>query len=133
MSIYYKLVCFYGITFTYDELKHISKGELYECAKKKNCELPYGLVDVWSEYGYPIIAPYYDAESEDCLFGFGEQFKGREQEWCKSKGIEDNIYNFQKWLRNISEYMIRSKIKKFCDEYNLPYKIPRIIIMPTIE
>ena len=133
MGIDYEVVIFYGIVFTYDELKDIKDNILLEIGYLIGCSFPNELTNIWTEFGEPIISPYYDADSTDCLYGIGKQFYNDNFEWCRAYGFNTTIEKMNDFIKECDRENINDKIKKFCNKNNLEYKTPSLIIMPTVS
>jgi hypothetical protein len=122
MYIEYEVICFYGIYFTYDEIKN------NESLNNNKIELQ----TIWNTFKFPIISPYYEADKYDLLYCVGEKLGYKNLCYTnRCYGYKLTIEEMKEWCDKL--YKTNEKIKNFCENYNLEYKIPKINMMPSIE
>lgn len=130
MGIDYDAICFYGVYFTYDELKSVmNSSDFKELSKEIGCD---DLVNIWEEMGvnYITIRPYCDPYTKDHLFCLGQSLEGNER-WCRATGVKINADNLKSWLEEYKN-KIENIVKDFCEKYNLEYRDSAFIAFPSI-
>jgi hypothetical protein len=132
MYIEYDIIIFYGVVFTYEELKNINDEEIIDVGIKINFEFPHGLKSIWEEMGNPVISPHYSSRSDECLYGIGKKFKKRNLIWNRCFGCSIDSQEIYNWYDECEIENVKNEIKEFCEKNNLNYIEPKIIIMPSV-
>lgn len=110
MGVYTDPVFFYGLKFKYDKVKFLltENEEFIFVAKEIDC---YEFSNVWSELGYGLCSPYFDAPSDKYEYYIGFNLIRYSIEEIKNLDIED----------------MNNEIKTICKNLHLPYNKPGII------
>lgn len=131
MGIDYDAICFYGVYFTHDELKHLKNHcDFKQLIDEIGCD---DLDNMWYEMGsnYTTVSPYYDSREEHRLFCLGEILPADER-WCRATGVKITSDDLKTWLdehKNKVEQMVR----EFCEKYNVEYCEPAFIALPSVS
>lgn len=128
MGVDYDAICFYGVYFTYDEIKYLKDHPEFQKMKDEiGCN---NLDNIWYEMGYITISPYYDSCEEDRLFCLGEMIEGHER-WCRATGIKISPDDLKNWLDKQKD-KVEKMVKDFCEKYSLKYIEPSFISFPSV-
>lgn len=128
MGIDYDTVCFYGIYFTYDEIKHLKNhSDFKELVDEIGCD---NLDNIWYELGYITVSPYYDSSEKHRLFCLGEFLEGNER-CCRATGVKINPEDLKTWLDE-HKNKVEQMVKEFCYKYNLEHSEPAFIAFPSV-
>lgn len=132
MGVDHEVIVFYGVTFEYDELKYIKDQEFVNLAKLIGCNLPNDLPNIWSEFCYPLIVPYYNARPDDILYGIGKQFQEHNLSLHRSYGYSIDLSDIKNWLQDDEKKEIDKRVFDFCERNNLLHRQSKLIIMPSV-
>ena len=118
MGIYNYALLFYGIEFTFDQVKHIKDlEEVAECAEDIGCNY---MPNIWSEFGlHHACAYWYECPEEDYSYIIGEE-------------IEKDL-TLEQFIQKIDKEKIIADIKKDCERFKLQYQEPKIICRPHVS
>lgn len=116
MGVYIEAKAFYGIVFSYSELKHlITEDDWKELAKEIGTD---NLVNLWSEWGFHYCRPYFDADQEHVKYIIG---------------VDISNYSMSK-LKELDQERIKNEIKHECTDLELlDYKEPEFIVLADVS
>jgi hypothetical protein len=103
---------FYGIEFTFDQVKHMKDlEEVKECAKDIKCN---DMRSLWSSFGLHYACAFgFDSPEEDYSYILGEEIEGD--------------LTPEQLIQKIDKEKIIADIKNDCKRFKLKYKKPKII------
>jgi hypothetical protein len=112
MGTYNDALLFYGIEFTYNQVKHIKDlEEVAECAEDIGCN---HMRNLWSEFGLDYTCAYGpDSPEENYSYIIGEKIKGD--------------LTLEQFIKRIDKEKIIADIKEDCERLKLQYQEPKII------
>ena len=112
MGTYNDALLFYGIEFTYNQVKHIK--DLEEVAEGAKSTRSIDMPNLWSEYGLDYTCAYGpDSPEEDYSYIIGEEIKGD--------------LTLEQFIKRIDKEKIIADIKEDCERLKLQYQEPKII------
>lgn len=105
---------FYGIVFSYNQLKHLKTlKEWKELAEQIGTD---NLYNLWTEWGFYCCSPYFDAPEEEVNYIIG---------------LNITHYSMTE-IKELDEEQIKNEIKEDCIDLKLKYKDPKFIVLPHI-
>jgi hypothetical protein len=118
MGIKNNALLFYGIEFTYNQVKHIKDlEEVAECAEDIGCN---DMPNIWSEFGLHYACAYwYECPDEHFSYIIGEEIRGD--------------LTLEELIQKIDKEKISADIKKDCERFKLQYQEPMIICRPHVS
>lgn len=115
MGVYIEAKAFYGIVFSYSELKHLKDfNEWKELAEEIGTD---NLPNLWSEWGFEYCNPYFDAAQEHVNYIIG---------------VDISNYSMSK-ITELDQEGIRKEIKTDCIDLKLDYKEPEFIVLVNVS